>query len=86
MRQTSKTQKQSNLLAAALIIIGVAMLWDYTMDYLRWLIPNEIYWDIMDSVPRVGVSVLLIIGGLHLIRGKKRELDQKEEEGKELMK
>ncbi len=79
-------QKQSNLLAAALIIIGVAMLWDYTMDYLRWLIPNEIYWDIMDSVPRVGVSVLLIIGGLHLIRGKKRELDQKEEEGKELMK
>lgn len=78
-------KRQSNLLAAALIFVGAAMLWDYMMDYLQWLLPNQIYWHIMDSVPRVCVSLLLIFGGMYLIRGKKRELDEKEER-EELMK
>ena len=74
------SRKQNNILAAALIVIGAAMLWDYMTDYLRWLIPNEIYWNIVDSVPRICVSLLLIAGGLYLIRGKKRELEQKEKQ------
>lgn len=80
------SRKQNTLLALILIIIGAAMLWDYLMDYLRWMLPNDIYWNIMDDVPRVCVSLLLIFGGLHLIRGKKRELDEKEEKREELMK
>lgn len=79
-------RKRNNILAAVLIIIGAAMLWDYMMDYLRWLIPGEIYWNIMDSVPRVCVSILMILGGIYLIRGKKRELEEKEEKQEELMK
>ncbi len=77
-------KRRNNLLAGALIFVGAAMLWDYMMDYLRWLLPDQIYWNMMDSVPRVGVSLALIFGGLYLIRGKKRELDEKERE--ELMK
>lgn len=56
------------------------------MDYLRWLIPNDIYWSMMDDVPRVCISLLLIFGGMYLIRGKKKELEEKEENGEELMK
>ena len=72
-------KRQSNLLAAALILAGAAMLWNYIMDYLRWLLPGQVYWNIVDSVPRVSVSLLLILGGMYLIRGKKRELEEKEE-------
>ncbi len=83
MEQWSK--RQNNIFAIALIIIGAAMLWDYMTDYFRLVIPNELYWNIVDSIPRVSVSILLILGGLYLIRGKKKELDEKEKR-EELMK
>ncbi len=79
------SRKQNTILALILIIIGASMLWNYLMDYLNWLLPNDIYWHIMSDVPQVCIGLLLIFGGLYLIRGKKRELDKKEE-GKELMK
>lgn len=69
-----------NVLAGILIIMGIAMLWNNLMDYLRWLIPSELYWNIMDGVPQVLISILLILAGLRLIQGKKKELDKKEEE------
>lgn len=80
------SQKQNTILALILIIVGASMLWNYLMDYLNWLLPNETYWHIMNDVPQVCVSLLLILGGLYLIRGKKRELDEKEEKQEELMK
>lgn len=70
--------KQSSLLAWGLIIVGVAILWNYVTGYIRWLLPSEIYWDIMDGVPQVAIAVLLIWCGAYLIRGKKKELDRKE--------
>lgn len=80
------SQKQNTILALILIIVGASMLWNYLMDYLNWLLPNDTYWHIMNDVPQVCVSLLLILGGLYLIRGKKRELDEKEEKREELMK
>ncbi len=68
--------KQSNILAAALIIIGMAILWNYFANYLRWLLPDSIYWGIMDAVPQLAIAALLIWCGVYLIRGKK-ELDGK---------
>lgn len=73
-------RKQNNILAAILIIIGVSMLWNNMMEWFQWLIPNSLYWTIVDRVPQVAVAVLLILGGMYLIRGKKKELEQKEEE------
>ena len=69
--------KQSNILAAALIIIGMAILWNYFANYLRWLLPDSIYWGIMDAVPQLAIAALLIWCGVYLIRGKKKELDGK---------
>ncbi len=67
--------KQGNLLAAVLIIIGVVIMWNRLGDYMRWLLPNSVYWYIMDDIPQVVITVLLIWCGIYLIRGKKKELD-----------
>ncbi|MCI8484321.1 MAG: hypothetical protein HFH41_08280 [Lachnospiraceae bacterium] len=69
-----------NVLAGILIIMGIVMLWNNFMGYLHWLIPSEFYWNIMDGVPQILISVLLILGGIRLIQGKKKELEKKEEE------
>lgn len=66
--------KQGNLLAAVLIIIGVVIMWNRLGDYMRWLLPNSVYWYIMDDIPQVVIAVLLIWCGIYLIRGKKKEL------------
>lgn len=70
--------KQSNLLAAALIIIGVVIMWHRMGDYLRWLLPHSVYWYVIDDVPQLVIAVLLIWCGIYLIRGKKKELDSEE--------
>ncbi len=67
--------KQSNLLAAVLIIIGVVIMWNRLADYMRWLLPDSVYWYIMDDIPQLVIAVLLIWCGIYLIRGKKKELD-----------
>ncbi len=71
--------KQSNLLAAGLIIAGVVILWNYIGDCMRWMLPDSVYWIMMDSVPQVVIALLLIWAGVYLIRGKKKELDDKAE-------
>lgn len=67
--------KQSNLLAVVLIIIGVVIMWNRLADYFRWLLPDSIYWYIMDDIPQLLIAVLLIWCGIYLIRGKKKQLD-----------
>lgn len=74
------SRKQNNILAAVLIIIGISILWNNMMEWFQWLIPSSLYWTVVDRVPQVAVAVLLILGGMYLIRGKKKELEQKEEE------
>ena len=69
--------KQTNFLAAALIIAGVAILWRYIGDCMRWMLPDSVYWIMIDSIPQVVIALLLIWGGIYLIRGKKKELDGK---------
>ena len=71
------SKKQNNLFAVALIIIGIVILWSNLTNYMRWMFPSDIYWTIVDDVPQVTIAILLIWGGLNLIRGKKKELDDK---------
>ena len=68
---------KNNLFAVALIIIGIVILWSNLTNYMRWMFPSDIYWTIVDVVPQLTIAVLLIWGGLNLIRGKKKELDDK---------
>ena len=65
-------------IAAALIVIGAAMIWDYFSGILYRLIP-EGYWDdiypALSNIPQVVISILMVIVGVRMIIGKKKELD-----------
>ncbi len=75
-------KKARNLVATICIVIGVVILWNNLGSFLRWLLPTEAlscYWQFMDRVPQLVVAGLLIAGGVWLIRGKKKELDEEED-------
>lgn len=65
-------------IAAALIVIGAAMIWDYFSGILYRLIPVG-YWDdiypALSNIPQVVISILMVIVGIRMIIGKKKELD-----------
>lgn len=79
-------QKHNTVFAAALIILGVMVLWNNMMNYLEWLIPGPLYWVVTEGIPQVFVGMALIIVGLYLIRGKKRELDEEDERREGMLK
>lgn len=71
-----------NVLALILIVIGVAILWDSLGDFIRWFLPSYWagwYWGVTNRVPKLIISVALILGGVWLVRGKKRQLDEEED-------
>ena len=59
------------------------MLWHYLSRYLYWLLPDQIYWSFVEVIPQITMAVLLIVAGIFLIRGKKRDLDREEEKKEE---
>ena len=69
-------------IAAALIVIGAALIWDYFSGILYRLIP-ESYWDdiypALSNIPQVVISILMVIVGIRMIVGKKKELDTSSE-------
>ncbi len=73
-----KSRRQNTVLACALIVMGVMVLWNNMTNYLEWLIPTPLYWAITEGIPQVFIGMLLIAAGLYLIRGKKRELDEED--------
>ena len=73
---SGKTAKK--WISAALIVIGAALIWDYFSGILYRLIP-EGYWDdiypALSNIPQVVISILMVIVGIRMIVGKKKELD-----------
>ena len=71
-------------LSIALIVIGLSMAWGYIMDIAVRFIP-EADWDfiypIINDLPSFVIAVVLIIAGVLLIKGKKKELKEEEENG-----
>ncbi|RKM61815.1 hypothetical protein D6856_06330 [Butyrivibrio sp. XB500-5] len=61
-----------------LIIWGLSMIWSYISRIVFRIIPDEM-WDnlysLINDVPEVVVAILLIVIGIRLIRGKKKELE-----------
>ena len=64
--------------ATVMIIFGVIMLWQNFSELIYRFIPDNM-WDILapivQRVPEVVIAFLLIYAGLHMIKGKKEELD-----------
>ena len=70
--------KYRKVFAAALIIIGITILWNNIFDLFRWLLPSFAY-QVLDSFgryfPQLFIGTAIIALGIYLIRGKKIELD-----------
>ena len=80
------SKNSRKLLSLILIIVGAVILWNNLIYLIRWLLPDYLmdwYWAFMNRVPQLVVAVLLIAGGVWLIRGKRRELEKEEQEEKE---
>ena len=84
-------QRNRNLAAAVLIILGICMLWNVgfgmVRDYIGWDNPiiKAIYYTVRDDVPRVVIAIAIIWFGVTLLRGKK-ESNLVEETSREQMK
>lgn len=69
-------RRNRNLAAAALIILGVCMLWNVGFgmlwDYVGWDNPVEkvIYYTVRDELPRAVLALAVIWVGVRLLRGK----------------
>lgn len=78
---TGTNKKYRNMLAIVFIVIGTAVLCDNLSQVIRWCLPSYLvnyYRSFVNMVPQMACGVLLIIGGIWLIRGKKEELDNME--------
>lgn len=77
------------VIAAVLILVGVGMVGRGLMSLLRFYLPEEIY-EIISHItyyiPQMVVGVGIIALGVLLIRGKKRELDEIENQNEREMK
>lgn len=74
------SQKQNNILGGILLLVGVVILWNNFEDYMYELLPEWIYWGVIRVVPQIAVAVVLVAAGIVLIRGKKEEMDQEDQE------
>lgn len=63
--------------AAILIVIGASMLWQNCRSVIANILPDRywnVVWPIFDNMPQVAISLLIIIIGIGLIVGKKKEV------------
>jgi len=73
--------KSRKILAVSLIVVGVFALWNIFSEYVEVLFETlgiQLGWiyDFMDNVPQIIFAIAIILLGIHLIRGKKKELNQ----------
>lgn len=77
-------QRNRNIAAAVLIILGLYMLWNVGFgmlrDYMGWDNPviRAIYYTMRDEVPRVIMAIAIIWFGVRLLRGKKMDFVEHE--------
>ena len=78
-----RTRKKQIFLAWSCIIIGSYALWRVILDMLQELLPWEVLSHIYSFsylMPQIILSILLIGLGIHLIKGKKEQLDSEKSE------
>lgn len=85
-KEKNMDRKSRNVLATICIVIGAVILWNNLSSVLRLCLPHFLqdwYWQFQRGVPQVVVAILFIAGGIWLIRGKKKELDEQEQQESE---
>ena len=83
MTNWTLTGKKQAILAWGLIIVGVYSLWKIFLDVIYEIIPPELYsfmYTLSYLLPQLLLSILLIVLGVHLILGKKVQLDRENED------
>ena len=74
------------LAAAVLILVGISILWNNLLDLLWYILPDfleDIVYTISYRIPQTVLGIAIIVAGVWMIRGKKKELldgEEKEEE------
>lgn len=75
-------KKYRNIIAVILIILGFTVLWNNFFDIFSYMLPDEfrnLLYSFGHNLPQLVIGVAIILFGIHLIRGKKQELDDLEE-------
>ncbi len=80
-----KDKTLRSILAVIIILIGLSLAWNYVLDIVIDFIPGD-YWDtiypIIENIPSLVIGIALIVAGVMLVKGKKKELlaiEQKED-------
>lgn len=64
--------------AAVLIVFGCLLLWNSLLDYLYGILPEPLYHILAQfsyNLPQIFFSILIILFGIHLINGKRQQMD-----------
>lgn len=72
-------KKYKKPLAIVLIVIGASILWDNLIGFIGYLLPDYLYqafWNLTYRVPQTVIGGLILVFGIYLIIGKKKELEQ----------
>lgn len=75
-----------NILAIILIVLGIAGLWNSLTIWVGWFLPESMYYYIRSvgyKLPTLAVSIILIVIGIKLIKGKKAELDNEKSDAED---
>jgi hypothetical protein len=69
------------ILAWVLIILGITILWNNFLDFISWLLPWDIY-NAIGDIPQYAIGILILVVGIRLILGKKKQVcEMIEQEG-----
>lgn len=74
-------KKYRNVVATALILIGLTILWNNSYRLLVEILPEYlvgIVYRIGNMIPQVVVGIAIIAIGISMVKGKKQELDDNE--------
>lgn len=75
-------RKYHKWVAVFLILGGISLLWNTATDLMYKKFPAiyEIMFMVGNYIPRVLIAVLIMVGGILMLRGKKAELAQEKQE------
>jgi ABC-type enterochelin transport system permease subunit len=69
------------VLAWVLIVLGVGILWNNLLNFISWLLPWELY-NVVNDIPQYAIGILILVVGIRLILGKKKQVSEMiEQEG-----
>lgn len=75
--------KYRTIVAVLLIVFGISILWNNLISVLTWILPrslSDFLYTLTYHLPQIVIAVAIILAGLYILSGKKKELDAKMEE------